>query len=66
MSNLKLPLQITSALVLLLVVMSAYPGLIGSTVFSFFGIFTLLPALGGWILFIGFMALRDVLQRGLW
>ena len=54
---------ITIALVAILVVMSTYPGLIASTIFSLIGFITLLPLLGLWFLFVGIAAVRDIFLR---
>jgi hypothetical protein len=62
-SVVKRAFQITVALVVSLVLMSAYPGLIASTVFSLLGVITLLPLLGLWFLFIAVTAVREIVQR---
>jgi hypothetical protein len=46
-----------------LIAMSAFPGVIDSAVFSFAAIFTVLPLLGAWLLFICVIAVRDLHQR---
>lgn len=43
--------------------MSAYPGLIASTIFSFLGFITILPILGIWALVVALAALADILNR---
>ncbi len=56
-------LYVSVTVVALLVGMSAYPGLIASTIFSLLGFISLLPLLVIWFLFVGFMALRDLWFR---
>ena len=62
-SPVKWLLYLSVSLVALLLGMSVYPGLIASTIFSLLGFISLLPLLGLWFLFVGFMAVRDIWQR---
>ena len=55
--------QITIALVCLLLAISLYPGLIGSVVFSLLGVISILPLLAILFMFVGFTAVRELMQR---
>ena len=56
-------LIITVGVVVLFTGMSAYPGLIESTVFDFLGFFLIVPVLCLWFLFVGISAMRELAQR---
>lgn len=43
--------------------MSAYPGLIASTLFDMFGFFFTIPQLALWLLFVGIRACRELAQQ---
>lgn len=55
--------HITVVLVAILIGMSVYPGLIGSTIFSLLGIISLFPLLSQWFLVVAVFAIQDLMQR---